>query len=419
MHIHSFVDVDQVLKKYIPPARAMRGNYKLDTMRELMRMLGNPQDSYHVIHVAGTSGKTSTAYYIASQLRQTGKRVGLTVSPHVDKVSERAQIDLEPLDDEQYFREFTEFIASISKYDVNPTYFELLVAFAYWEFARQKVDYAVVEVGLGGLLDATNVVKRTDKVSVLTDIGLDHVDVLGSDISQIAVQKAGIILSGSDVFCLRQTGDVEAVFQRIAANQQARLHIGDYLGPDAKSSLPLYQQRNWYLANQVVKFLQERDGLLRLNDEQKLKSQQVRVPARMEVIQTSQGILVLDAAHNPQKMQALVPSLLAHFPNQKFAVLLALLRSKDMRLSGILDQLLPITSHLIVTDFVAGQDLRKHSTDPQQIVAACHARGFESVEIIKDTTKAYDVLMKRPERLHLVTGSFYLLHDIHKLELTK
>ena len=190
--LRSFNDIDTVLKDFIPPMRSFRSVYTLDTMRALMLALGNPQNSYKTIHVAGTSGKTSTSYYIAALLGQTGKKIGLSVSPHVDNVNERVQIDLVPLDEHEYCQQFSTFLQIINKLRIKPTYFELLIAFAFWQFAQEKVDYAVIEVGLGGLLDGTNVIERSDKVCVIADIGLDHVAVLGNSLAGIAAQKAGI-----------------------------------------------------------------------------------------------------------------------------------------------------------------------------------------------------------------------------------
>ncbi|RTK94998.1 hypothetical protein EKI60_00895 [Candidatus Saccharibacteria bacterium] len=413
--LHSFTEVDGVLAKFVPKARQFRSVYTLDNMQNLMQALGNPQESYRVVHIAGTSGKTSTAYYTAGLLQQSGKRVGLTVSPHVDTVNERVQIDLESINEVQYCQLFSRFMQLVEDSGVQPTYFELLVSFAYWAFAEMKVDYAVVEVGLGGLLDGTNVISRSDKVSVLTDIGLDHVDILGNDIAGIAAQKAGIILPDSDVFCLEQDTEILEVFRSNAAQKNARLHEIEYEVSSHASHLPLFQQRNWWLAYNAASFVTDRDGLSPLSDEQLEASTHVHIPARMEILQRNNATIVLDTAHNPQKMQALIGSLKDRFPEQKFAVLLALLRSKDMRVQGVLEQLLPVTSHLIVTDFIAGQDLRKHSTPPKDIVAACAEIGFKRVEIIADTTQAYRALQQRSETHKLVTGSFYLLHDMHKL----
>ena len=138
MSYDTFADVEAALTAHIPPARSMRANYKLDTMRALMKHLGNPQDSYKVIHIAGTSGKTSTAYFAASLLLQTGKKIGLTVSPHVSVLSERVQINLQPLDEAEYCAAFSEYMQLVKDGGFQPTYFELLVAFAYWYFAQAR-----------------------------------------------------------------------------------------------------------------------------------------------------------------------------------------------------------------------------------------------------------------------------------------
>src|SRR5690606_38872097 len=118
-------------------------------------------------------------------LAAAGQKVGMTVSPHVYEVNERVQINTKPLAETQFCRELSRFLNIIQSSGVRPTYFELLVAFAYWEFAEQGVDYAVIEVGLGGLLDGTNVVARDDKVCIITDIGFDHTSVLGKTLSAI------------------------------------------------------------------------------------------------------------------------------------------------------------------------------------------------------------------------------------------
>ena len=412
--VSSFADVNAVLAEYVPPARAMRANYKLDTMRSLMKHLGNPQDTYKVVHVAGTSGKTSTAYFTASLLKQAGIRVGLTVSPHVDALNERLQIDLVTLAEKAYCQAFNQFMDLITTSGLKPTYFELLVAFAYWYFAEAKVEYAVIEVGLGGLLDGTNVITRTDKIAVLTDVGLDHVDVLGNTLPEIALQKAGIMHAGNHAFCLPQATEITDVFAQHASRVGAELHQTKSVEL-AQSSLALFQQRNWSLALAVVTFALQRDCYPVLTTQQQRASQRVYIPARMEYLPNKEFTLLLDAAHNPQKMHALVTSITRKYPGQKWSVLLALLHSKDQRLSGVLKELLPITKQLIVTDFVAGQDLRKTSASPKQIVMACKALNFSAVSIEHNTARAYQMVLDAAGTHKLVTGSFYLLQEVHAL----
>jgi dihydrofolate synthase/folylpolyglutamate synthase len=414
--IGSFKEANTVLARYVPSARKFRAAYTLDTMLALMQALGDPQNSYHVIHVAGTSGKTSTAYYTAALLNQTGKRVGLTVSPHIDEINERVQIDLVPLAEADFCAELDIFLAIVNKLSIEPSYFELLVAFAFWEFARRKVDYAVIEVGLGGLLDGTNVISRPDKVCVLTDIGLDHTNVLGNTLSEIAAQKAGIMHPGNVAFSYVQSDEVMEVFRTCAQEQQTTLHEVTLAAQDKlPGGLPLFQQRNWWLAKQVTDFVLQRDQLPILSPSQLEKASAVYIPARMEIITHQQATIILDGAHNQQKMQTLVASLQNHYPGQKFAVLLALVRGKDLKVEAVLKEILPITSHLILTSFTTQQDLRKYATDPSVVLQKCRELAFDAVEVITSPTRAYHALLERPEKVKLVTGSFYLLNHVRPL----
>lgn len=416
MKIGSFEEARAVLRTFVPSERQFREAYTLDRMRTLMAALGNPQDNYKVIHIAGTSGKTSTAYYTAALLQQTGVKVGMTVSPHIDEVNERVQINLRPLPERKFCRALGTFIELINNLHIKPTYFELLVAFAFWQFAQEQVGYAVVEVGLGGLLDGTNVVHRPDKLCVITDIGMDHTNVLGSTIPEIAAQKAGIIRPNNVVFSYRQKPAVMAVLREVANSQQAELHEVLIHNPDIlPGNLPLFQRRNWYLAHCVVDYVQQRDSLPPISDERQFKSTRVYVPARMEIIRRHNKTLVLDGAHNPQKMAALVQSLQERFPQQKFTILLGLVHGKNLRIKHVLQKLLPITERLIVTSFETEQDLRKYSSRPRKIAEYANDVGLPNVQIVDQPEDAYRVLLEGDSSRALITGSFYLLNHIRPL----
>ncbi len=248
-------DCERALLAFVPPPRSQRQKYTLGNMRELMDALGNPQNSLQVVHIAGTSGKTSTCYYIAALLKASGLKTGLTVSPHISHVNERVQIDLVPAQEDVFAAALTEFLAIIKGTKIPLTYFEVLMAFAYWFFARQKVDVAVIETGLGGLLDASNVVNSPSKVCVLTDIGLDHTLILGDTLQQIAAQKAGIIGEENQVFCWRQSKEILSVFKNAVRAQNAQLHLLDHTADDLAKSMPLFQQRNFSLAAESVRWL--------------------------------------------------------------------------------------------------------------------------------------------------------------------
>ncbi|MET0779541.1 MAG: Mur ligase family protein [Candidatus Saccharimonadales bacterium] len=400
------------------PNRSTVHRMSLDYMRDLLDYLGNPQNQLRVIHVAGTSGKTSTAYYAAALLTASGKKVGLTVSPHVDFLNERVQIDMVPLPEKAFVQALNEFMARVEEGGFTPTYFELLCAFAFWEFARQKVDYAVIEVGVGGLLDNTNLVSRTDKVCILTDIGFDHMSVLGYTLPEIAAQKAGIIQLHNAVFCWRQGREVMEMFVAAARQRQADLHVLDKSQLGAEYGfLPLFQRRNFELARHAAQFTLKRDGDQLPPDEAVLLAAHTLVPARMEIRHIQGKTVIIDGSHNPQKLQALAESIQAQFPGQKVAVLVGFAKSRapENRIEAGTHELLQLAAHLIITSFVINRNDPHYSIDPQSMAKACDAEGYTAYEIIEEPVAAFQALIKRPEPIVVVAGSFYLLNTIRPL----
>jgi len=406
--IRNFEDVNKVLHDFVPPSNHVA--YNLKNMRALMDALGNPQDTYKTVHVAGTSGKTSTSYYIASLLKAAGKKVGLTVSPHLDEVNERVQINLTPLPEAEFCEELTEFLSILNKLSIKPSYFELLIAFAYWEFARQKVDYAVVEVGLGGLLDGTNIITNPQKVCVITDIGYDHVQKLGRTLPEITAQKAGIIQAQNAVIMHEQN---EAVMQAVAKTVQAKhaqLIMVDKNEHLAFVSMPYFQRRNWQLAFAVYQYIASRDGLNNLDEAAIHASMRTIIPGRMEVVQLGASTLIMDGAHNEQKMRAFVASFGRAYPGKKAAILLSLKEDKEYQ--SVLPLLLPICSQLIITTFDIVQDLPVKSIKPSILAEAAQDLGFKNVQAVEDPIEAFHMLQETAEELQIVTGSFYLLSCI-------
>lgn len=416
MAVTSFHEVNEALAHYIPRVGAIHEAYTLERIKKLMDYLGNPQERLKIVHVAGTSGKTSTCYYIAALLGQTGAKVGLTVSPHIEEVNERLQINLRPLAGKAYFKYFNQFMKLIETSGIKPTYFELLIAFAYWVFDKEGVDYAVVEVGLGGLLDGTNVIKRADKVCIITDIDLDHTEVLGQTVEEIAAQKAGIIRAHNTVFAYDQGDAIMQVIREVCEQEQAELHEVWPLGAnELPRNLPLFQRRNWYLALSVYGFLARRDRLPQLNEVQLKASTEIYIPGRMEIIVHGGKTIILDGAHNAQKMEVLARSLKHAFPGQQVAVMLALKQGKNFKLRNHLESLLSLASYVIVTAFEGSQDMLHASIPPIKIAEYLDELGYEKWELIDDTAKAFAQLMKRPEPVLLVTGSFYLLDAVRPL----
>ena len=412
--IRSLDDAQLVLRQfYLRP-----GVSTLDRMRALMQVLGNPQDKLRVIHVAGTSGKTSTCYFIASLLQAAGLKTGLTVSPHVDTVNERVQIGLEPLAEADFCRELGEFLDIVAASGVQPSYFEVMIAFAYWEFVRQGIDYAVVEVGLGGLLDGTNVVSRPDKLCVITDIGLDHTEILGDTLAKIAAQKAGIILPGNDAFMFDQGQEVmTAVNGAVADAAESHLHL---VAATAKlppeSNLPLFQQRNLTLAEAVTHEALHRLGRPDVTPDQLQRAAQVYIPARMEIVEHAGKTFIVDGAHNAQKLQTLFQSIQDRFPNEAMAGLVGFVEGDRFRLEQALDMLMQQLQHMTITSFYTEKDYPRHSVDPAVVEDYCRqSSGWQQTEVVPEPAGAFEAVLRRPEKLIVITGSFYLLNHIRPL----
>jgi folylpolyglutamate synthase/dihydrofolate synthase len=274
-----------------------------------------------------------------------------------------------------------------------------------------------MEVGLGGLLDATNVVSRKDKVCVITDLGLDHVDILGKTLPEITKQKAGIITEGNHVFIYKQDLEVMHVIEEVCRQNSAVLHTyssdkDDFL---AELRLPLFQQRNMHLAIQVAAYVLDRDKQSKLTREQIRGVASIQVPARMEIFELVGKTLIIDGSHNSQKLRALANSISSEFHNQSIYALVAFVSGDDQRWQTGLDVLMYLVDGLIVTSFTSNQDFPKRSVDPDKIVEYCHKQGFTNLVVEKEPEKAFGLLTKQSQDLLLVTGSFYLLNHIRPL----
>lgn len=396
--------LDEAVAYLLDHASDLTRDYQLDRMRALLKALGDPQETFHSIHIAGTSGKTSTSYFIRALLEAGGYRTGLTVSPHIVAVNERVQIAGVPLAETKFLEYFNEFLPLVERTSLQPTYFEALVTFAYWVFAREELDYAVVETGFGGLLDGTNTIQRADKVCVITNIGLDHTHILGGTVEKIAYQKAGIIQPDNYVLVRLQQESVMDVFRARAVQQHATLHeVSDVSAPDF---LPEFQHQNWAMARAAYEYVRKRDGLVELDEEQLESAAHQTPPGRDEIYRVGDKTVILDGAHNPQKLEALFGSL-AKQGYTSGAVLATIVEAPDTKLDSCIAEIKTFASHWIVPEFRVGQDImNRKSFDAEYVIE--HA-GNASIEKIADIHEALKALLIRPEDTLLITGSLYLV----------
>jgi dihydrofolate synthase/folylpolyglutamate synthase len=409
--IKTFADVEAALSR-LRPNTMVPVLHGPENTPELMEFLGNPQEKYKVIHVAGTSGKTSTAYYAAALLAKTGKRVGLTISPHADTINERVQINMQPMPEAEFCAAFARFLDIIQPSGIPLNYFQAITAFALWEFAEKGVEYAVVEVGIGGLADSTNVFAREDKICIISDIGYGHVGVLGHTLTEIAANKAGIIQLKNAVFVRAQSEEIMAPIVDRARRKQADLHTVS--ASAAYEFLPLFQRRNFAMAHAAVTYTLARDDAPALTAGQLEQTAHIEIPARMEMHRLHGKTVILDGAHNPQKLRALIESVQDGHKGQPMAILFALTDAKQTFFEKLAAELVPPQAYVIVTSFPPDASGRYGSADPAQVALALEAKGIAH-EVVADPAEAFKTLQQRNEPVLLVTGSFYLLNSIRPL----
>jgi dihydrofolate synthase/folylpolyglutamate synthase len=344
----------------------------LGRIRALTELLGDPQRAYPVIHLTGTNGKGSTAAMIESLLRANGLRTGRFTSPHIMSVTERITIDGEPIRNARFdevWREIEPYAALVDERQIDGvslTFFEIITAMAYAAFADAPVDVAIVEVGLGGTWDATNVADAD--VAVVTPIDLDHTHLLGRTITEIAREKAGIIkpgahaiLAGQNVeaaeVLLARCAEVGALPQREGVDFgviDRRLAVAGQLirlsgagGPVDDIFLPLYGAHQAANAGLALAAVEAFLGLQALNPEVVREGfAQVRFPGRLELIRRSPAV-VLDAAHNPHGARAVAAAVTEAFAFTPLIGVVAVLADKDVR--GVLEAFEEVMNHVVIT----------------------------------------------------------------------
>lgn len=388
-----------------------KGEAGLEKMRCILEFFGNPQDDYPSVHIAGTSGKGTTAKLTSDMLSLSGKSVGTIMSPHVYDLRERFLVDgefVEKTEVKETLEELRARFIGLAKEEVYPTYFEATLLLAYLVFENHQIDYLVVETGLGGLLDGTNLISRKDKVAVITKIGLDHTEILGDTLEKIAQQKAGIITESIDVFVLSQESTVNAVFKRIARQKQASLELVQprALSLENTSLAGEHQAGNIALAIKAVEALAERDHW-EFNQQAQAKAiTEFSLPGRFETREFLGKTIILDGAHNSQKLEALVSTIKQQYPGKEFSVIFGSAKNRDWR--ELLEILRPIASEFVFTTYSARKSDMKR--------AAQDFSGIEieslSTTVINDPKAVFDYINNSESEFWLVTGSFYVVSEI-------
>lgn len=411
----------------------------LERIQKLLARLELPQERYRTIHVTGTNGKGSVSAMLAGILRHSGIHTGFYSSPHLVSYTERIRVDGQAISEQ----EFADCLSSIKVYidqmvadgEECPTQFEVLTALAFFYFAIKHVEYAVIEVGLGGLLDSTNVI--VPEVSIITNVTLEHADRCGGTLEGVAHHKAGIIkddvpvvtaAQGVALDIIRQQAeeknadifvageDFSAEFISCESNFQRLEFSSGLLGavkePYTLHLLGKHQIENAAVAVMAAKLIHNLDDRITnktIDDALSL----VSWPARFERVEMGRQKIIIDGAHNPAGMVALRESLDLYYPAEERVLLLGILKDKDI--DTMLDILLRPNDTVVVT--VPHSD---RASDPQ-LLAGKVAAHVQHVEAIADNDEAMSRALElaNGEKLLVMAGSLYLVGELRKMLLDK
>jgi dihydrofolate synthase / folylpolyglutamate synthase len=423
-YLYSFVDYS--LKHSSEIAKA---EFNLDRMYALMEELGNPQNKYPIIHVAGTKGKGSVCALCASALHAAGYTVGLYTSPHLLDYTERIRIDGEPISHEQLVELVEEIKPAVAKIPKLTT-FEITTALGFLAFGKNGVNAAVIEVGLGGRLDATNIL--TPSVSVITSLSFDHTAVLGDTLAKIASEKAGIIKEGVPIVSAPQKEEALEVLERVAKLKGCELalvgrdvkferlnssldgqsfHLSSFLSQakqsDFDATIPLLGLNQ--IENAATSYAALKASGLEISEEAIQKGfAQVKWPARFEVVRRDPPV-ILDSAHNQDSFARLRETLDEHFPGK--LVYLIFGASEDKNIPGMFEEIKPKIRKLIVT-----RADHPRALEPEKIIELAEQAGLES-EAVSPVEAAFAHVMELSEKdgsIVLSAGSMFVTAEVMK-----
>lgn len=422
MKFTTMKQVQEYLIQFTPkPDDTLSFEQKFERMKYFMRLLGDPQNKIKVVHIAGTSGKGSTSYIMSALLHKLGHKVGLCVSPHLYDLRERTQIDNKLISEEKYCRYLDAIYPFIEEMDASgqgvPSFFEISMALSFYAFWSERVDYAVMETGLGGRYDATNTAISPDKLCLITKIGYDHMDFLGDTIELIATEKAHIMQPGNISFSVPQMPEAEQVLLKVAKQKKAHLTFIE-LKNDFRTSLQgEYQQENISLAVAGLYTLAKRDAFAYDGDVIRKTLMKLSFAGRFQKIEKAGKTVILDGAHNPQKIEAFIGSLKKNYPDRKFDFLLAFKQGKHY--DEMLPFIIPLARKITVTEFtISGQGMGGESEEAEDVVAAVNKLGLNNTKIVKDSQKALEEALESAEDILVVTGSLYLLSAVGTIATT-
>jgi dihydrofolate synthase/folylpolyglutamate synthase len=409
--------------------------FGLERVKFLLKQLGNPHETLAVIHVGGTNGKGSVCKYISSILLRAGYSVGVYLSPHLERFSERIIVNDQEISADEltmFVSQIKPFVEEMRKQNNTPTFFEIVTVLAFMYFQNHSVDYAVVEVGLGGRLDATNVVNPV--LSVITNVSLEHTDILGKEITSIASEKAGIIKEHVPVVTAA-TQDALNVIKTRAAEKHASLVCvdqtmwsrmffkglsqgftihGSFKDYNVKTSLlGQHQGENIALAIATIERLQM-TGVFIADHDIIDGIAAASHPGRMELI-SKEPLVLLDGAHNPGGMRMLAETIKQDFSSHRLILVLGVLKDKDIK--SMIATIVPLARVVILTK--SGNPRAAEPSMLQPIVESVMEKTTVFVEpVIKDALRRAKSVAD-PHDLICVSGSLFTVGEARSILLSK
>jgi len=387
--------------------RLFGAKFGLENTFKLAALAGNPQEKLRFIHVAGTNGKGSTCAMLESIYRAAGLRAGLFTSPHLVSFRERIQINRELISENDVVRFLSKLQPLLAEFPEghHPTFFEVITVMALQFFAERDCDLVIWETGLGGRLDATNIV--TPLASVITNIALDHQQWLGDTLAAIAFEKGGIIKPGVPVVTTVEEAEALAVVKKIAADKNAPLQI---IASNRPAGMPIsslhgaHQEKNAALAAATVKLLQAQipvsDGQIRTG------LADVHWPGRLQLVQKPDGQkILLDGAHNVAGAKVLREAIERDFPQMRRTLILGVFEDKDWR--RICEILAPLAETIFTVPLSS-----ERTADPRQLAEACYEiNPAAKISVYQSSGEALGKASSARPDLVVVTGSLYLIGE--------
>ncbi len=384
----------------------------LDNIKNILKFMGNPQDNYKILHIAGTNGKGSTASILEAGLLEAGYKVGKYTSPHIEKFNERIVVDKVQISDEKICSYYKKIRTLIEVNDLHPTFFEITTAMMFDYFKDCGCEYVVLETGLGGRFDATNICHP--EISIITNISLDHINILGDNLADIAREKCGIIKDSPVVIA-------DSKPELIAAGEEKTKDYVDVIKKydDLKFELTEDFGTKIYIDNmvfnlslygeyQINNFLGAYEALKKIGiSDQNIQDavSEVYWSGRFEIYSKKDPLIVLDGAHNVDAASRLKENILSKYRREDIVTLASILEDKDR--DGILKEFSKFSDEIIFTSL---EDFHRGTSGSELLDLV---PGFKIQRVEDDLRKAFD-LAQKTKKVIVICGSFYLLSKFKK-----